>query len=44
MSSNIKSEAYLGCSHLSSDNDTCERSNTPEFETKGNTEQFRQPD
>ena len=37
MSSNIKSEAYLGCWHLSSDNDTCERSNTSEFETKGNT-------
>ena len=32
-----KSEAYLGCWHLSSYNDTCERSNTSEFEIKGNT-------
>ena len=36
MSSNEKSEAHLGSWHLSSDNDSYERSNTSEFEIKGN--------
>ena len=37
MSSNKEMEAYRGSWHLCSDNDTCDRSNTPEFEIKGNT-------
>ena len=36
MSSNEKSEAYLGSWHLSSDNDSYVRPNTSEFEIKGN--------
>ena len=34
VSSSKKTEAYLGSWHLSSDDDTCERSNTPEFQIK----------
>ena len=34
VSSSKKTEAYLGSWHLCSDDDTCERSNTPEFQIK----------
>ena len=37
LSSNKKSQTCLGSWHLTFDNDTCERSNTSEFEIKGNT-------
>ena len=37
MSSNKGTEAYLGSWNLCSDNDTCDRSNSPEFEIKGNS-------
>ena len=37
MSSNNKTESGLGSWHVYSDNDTCERSNKPEFEIEGNT-------
>ena len=37
VSNNKKTEAYLGSWHLCSDDDTCERLNTPEFQIKGYT-------